>query len=337
MLGDISALLVINDTRSALATVASSLSAIGLANALAQSIDCVKLVSLDGKINYMNSNGLCAMEIDDFCAIEGARWVDMWPEAVKPVVLDACAEAAVGKSVQFRAFCPTAKGASRWWDVSVSPVTDTSGQIAGFLTVSRDVTVNEQRREALAIAAAEMKHRLGNTYQMITSLLVMTARGNPVHEAFATQMADRLGALGRAQALFADNEAPCDLAELIPALVTPMGNGEGQVSFDTLPAITVPQSQADAIALVVGELAVNSAKHGAFAKGGTVRVNAAAENQILTIVWRERCDRLVEHHSREGGQGLKLMNQIMRARNGSMIIDWENNGIVATLTLPLAA
>ena len=321
-----------------LATAVSSLSAVSLASVLDQSVDCFKLITLDGKIQYMNNNGLCAMEIDDFSAVEGTFWADLLPEPARQSLIEAYPETASGKTVQFRAFIPTVKGNLRWWDVTVSPVTDDKGIVAGFLSVSRDVTFNHQSREALKIAAAEMKHRLRNTYQTITSLMVMMARGNADHEEFANQMADRLGALSRAQSLFTDDDAPCDLDELISALVTPFGNEASQVSFDPLPAITIQQSQADAVALVVGELAVNSSKHGAFAHGGAVHVTAAADdNDVLTIIWRERCDLPVKQRAREGGQGLKLMDQIMRARDGSMVVDWEDHGIVATLALQLVA
>ena len=269
-----------NDRTSALATAVSPLSALSLASVLDQSGDCFKLLTIDGKIQYMNDNGLCAMEIDDFKAVEGSLWADLLPEPARQKLVESYREAATGRIVQFRAFIPTVKSSPRWWDISVSPVADGEGAIVGFLSISRDVTFSHQGREALKVAAAEMKHRLSNTYQTISSLMVLTARGNASHEAFATQMADRLGALGRAQALFTDDDAPCDLDKLISALVTPFGNDTAQVAFDPLPAIALQQSQADAIALVVGELAVNSSKHGAFRHGGAVHITAAVDARL---------------------------------------------------------
>lgn len=327
-----------SDKVSVLAKAVSPLSAASLASVLDQSVDCFKILTIDGKIQYMNPNGLCAIEIDDFETVEGILWADLLPEPARQKLVDSYREAATGQSVQFSAFIPTAKNNPRWWDVSVSPVADGEGVIVGFLSVSRDVTSNHQGREALKIAAAELKHRLGNTYQTISSLMAMTARGDPNHEAFAKQMTDRLGALGRAQALFTGDDASCELDQLIPALVTPFGNDTAQVGINPLPAIVLQQSQADAIALVVGELAVNSSKHGAFRHGGAVDVTSTVDEQNnLKIVWRERCDIPVSQNSRDGGQGLKLMNQIMLARNGSMVVDWEHDGIVATLTLELSA
>ena len=35
-----------------------------------QSEDCVKLISLDGTVLWINANGQCAMEIDDFTTVE---------------------------------------------------------------------------------------------------------------------------------------------------------------------------------------------------------------------------------------------------------------------------
>lgn len=327
-----------SDKKSVLAKAVSPLSAVSLASVLDQSGDCFKLLTMDGKIQYMNSNGLCALEIEDFETVEGTLWADLLPEPARQKLIDSYREAATGQIVQFSAFIPTAKNNPRWWDVSVSPVADGDGAIVGFLSISRDVTFNHQSREALKIAAAEMKHRLGNTYQTISSLIVLTARGDANHEAFANQMAKRLAALSSAQALFTDDDAPCELHQLIPALVTPFGNDTAQVSFNPLPAIVLQQSQADAIALVVGELAVNSSKHGAFRHGGAVHVAATVdEHDSLKIVWQERCDISVQQNSRDGGQGFKLMNQIMGARNGTMVVEWEDHGIVATLTLELAA
>ncbi len=321
----------------ALANAVSALSAVSLASVLDQSGDCFKLLTMDGKIQYMNDHGLCAMEIDDFKAVQGTSWADLLPDPARQTVIEAYRNAAAGRIVQFRAFIPTLKNSPRWWDVSVSPVANAKGNIVGFLSVSRDVTSSHQGREALKIAAAEMKHRLGNTYQTITSLMTLTARGDPNHEAFAKQMANRLGSLARAQALFTDNDAPCALDQLIPALVTPFGNESTEVTFNSLPAVLLQQSQADAIALVVGELAVNSSKHGAFRYGGGVHLTTAVDNDdTLTVVWREQCNLAVSQQSREGGQGLKLMDDIMRARNGSMIVDWQERGITATLALGLA-
>lgn len=51
-----------------------------LAAILDQSADCIKVISSQGTVDYMNRNGQCAMEIDDFCAVAGQLWTSLWPE-----------------------------------------------------------------------------------------------------------------------------------------------------------------------------------------------------------------------------------------------------------------
>jgi PAS domain S-box-containing protein len=313
----------------------SSLSSVALASVLDQSVDCVKLVGLGGDVQYMNLNGLCAMEVDDFTAIAGKPWADLWPEEARALILSSYPRARAGETVRFRAFCPTAKGSPRWWDVTVSAVTDDEGEHAGYLSVSRDATESEERRLASEIATAELRHRLKNTYTMIGSLLSAFARGNPSHEQFAVEMTDRLVALSRAQALFADSDAPCRIDKLASALVEPFDNPSCPVSLADLPPIEVDQGRANAIALVVGELAVNSAKHGAFNQGGEVKVSAAVADNTVSIIWEEHCARSVLSHDREGGQGLKLITRIMRARRGTLSTDWRDDGLTVTLAFAL--
>lgn len=290
----------------------------------------MKLVGLDGAVQYMNANGLCAMEIDDFCAFKGQQWADMWPADARQTILDSYGKAAAGEAVRFRAFCPTAKGTPRWWDVTVSSVSDADG-LAGYLSISRDVTDNQQSRDALETAAAEMKHRLKNTYTMIGSLILSFARGDERTELFAAEMTERLRALSAAQSLFVSDEAPCAIAQLIPSLLAPFETPICAIAIDHIDDVLIEQGRANAIALVVGELSVNSSKHGALRHGGDIRVVSEYEADTLTITWTETTLRPIGAHDRDGGQGLKLMERIVRARNGTIGFDWREQELLVTL------
>jgi two-component sensor histidine kinase len=315
----------------------SALSVETLASVLDQSVDCVKLIGLDGSVRWMNANGLCAMEIDDFSAVKSRHWADLWPDEARPAIMKSLASATQGAPVRFDAYCPTAKGTPRWWNVTVSRVQDVSGEQAGYLAISRDITEAETGRQALEIAAAELRHRLKNTYAMIGSLLLGFARGNPDREAFAHEMTGRLVALSTAQALFSTQDAPRELAALLPALVTPFDRSTCSVVIGELPDTLVTQGQADAIALVLGELAVNAAKHGALASGGSLHLSARAADGGLEIVWDEKSVGEVAAHDRSGGQGLKLIDRIVRARQGALDIAWHDRGVTVTLRFPIAA
>ncbi len=309
-------------------------SADALAHVIDQSVDCVKLLGLDGKVMWMNANGLCAMEIDTLAHVAGQPWGSLWPASTRQMIADSLITARNGETVKFNAFCPTAKGKPRWWAVTVTGVTDLDGKASGFLSISRDVTDAEIQRRALLVAAEEMRHRLKNTYAMVGSLLRGFARGNDAHTFFASEMQTRLIALSTAQSLTASPDVPCQIAELIPALIDPFAMPSCTVTTDKLASFLVKQGQADAIALVIGELAVNSAKHGALANGGSVDVSAVVAGSETVIVWTETSEAEVLATARPGGQGLNLIERIVEARSGKIDIVWQSHGPVVTLTFP---
>lgn len=127
---------------------------------LAASPDCIKLMSLDRRLEFFSDGGLCAMEVDDFDRqLRGADWLTFWRSEDRPKVQAAIEDALAGGIGRFQAFCPTAKGTPKWWDVSVSPILDAQGRPEKLLSASRDITAtrrNEERIALLGEAAARL-------------------------------------------------------------------------------------------------------------------------------------------------------------------------------------
>lgn len=310
---------------------AAAISRHSLASALDQSVDCVKLIDGAGRITYLNPNGLCAMEIDQPAQVIGINWAGLWPAEGRALIDAAYNTARDGNVARFRAYCPTAKGQDRWWDVTVSALRDDDGAFAGFLGVSRDVTEQEIARQVLETGTRELRHRLKNTYTMVASLLRSFGRGAPQTAEFASTMAERITAIGRAQALFTSDDVPCSLAELCQALVTPFATQACPVSLDAVADLPVDRALADTIALVLGELAVNASKHGALAHGGDIVLSAQADGGAIVMVWHETAQQPVTRTSRPGGQGLALIERIVRLRQGRIELAWRADGLDATL------
>jgi PAS domain S-box-containing protein len=105
--------------------------------------DCMKLLDADGRLLAMNRNGRLCMEIDDFAAVKGALWLSFFPEESQAAVAAAVAQAQRGETAHASAFCPTAKGMPKWWDIVVSPLGDGAGKL---VAVSRDVTAQRRAR-----------------------------------------------------------------------------------------------------------------------------------------------------------------------------------------------
>ncbi|WP_445454532.1 PAS domain S-box protein [Flavobacterium sp. 25HG05S-40] len=117
---------------------------------LENSSDCVKLIDIDGRIQYMNTNGLCLMEIDDFNLINNKFWSELWGIENQNLINETIEKVKEGQTVNFQAFCPTDKGNPKWWDVSVSPIKELgTNKIIQFISVSRDITSNKIAEKAL--------------------------------------------------------------------------------------------------------------------------------------------------------------------------------------------
>jgi PAS domain S-box-containing protein len=107
---------------------------------LESSPDCVKILDEAGRLQYMNANGMCLLEIDDVAPYKNEFWWNLWGEEAKPVVKESVAKALKGETARFQAFCATAKGTPKWWDIIVSLVPDTDDKPARLISVSRDIT-----------------------------------------------------------------------------------------------------------------------------------------------------------------------------------------------------
>jgi diguanylate cyclase (GGDEF)-like protein/PAS domain S-box-containing protein len=122
---------------------------------LEASVDCIKLLSLAGLIEFMNEPGMRAMEIDDFEEISGKPWCSLWPGEGKEEAAKAVRQASLGETARFNAFRPTAHGHYRWWDVVVTPILGNNGTVKQLLAISRDTTVHRRTSESLRLASEQ--------------------------------------------------------------------------------------------------------------------------------------------------------------------------------------
>ena len=115
-----------------------------LHSVLASSGDCIKVLDLDAKLEFMNEGGLRIMEVSDFNAIRGCPWPGFWPADGQEEAWAAIATARAGASARFQGFADTMKGTRKCWDVQVTAIPGAHGRPEKLLAVSRDIT--EQKR-----------------------------------------------------------------------------------------------------------------------------------------------------------------------------------------------
>ncbi|MDR6233354.1 hybrid sensor histidine kinase/response regulator [Pseudomonas oryzihabitans] len=134
------------------------------------SVDCIKLIDLEGRLEYMNPGGLMVMEIDDFIPFQGRYWADLWPEEQRQEVQAAIEAARQGGIGRFTGLAPTAKGTRRWWDVVVTPILGNDGRPQQFLSISRDVSETVRTREALDELNRNLEERIEARSQELVAL-----------------------------------------------------------------------------------------------------------------------------------------------------------------------
>jgi PAS domain S-box-containing protein len=117
--------------------------------------DCVKILSLDGRLVYINAEGLRILEINDAGELLNRPFLGFWDGEARRAAEEALALALRGELGRFQGMRRTASGKAKWWDVIVTPITGVNDRVVQLLAVSRDIT--ERRREE---AFRDAQHRM---------------------------------------------------------------------------------------------------------------------------------------------------------------------------------
>ena len=115
------------------------------------SSDCVKILALDGRLLYMNAEGLRGLGMADASGLLQRELPALLSGDDRQSAEQAIAQARAGSRGRFQYLMPTVSGVPKWWDAVVTPITDLGGRVVQLLTVSRDIT--ERRREEAFRAA----------------------------------------------------------------------------------------------------------------------------------------------------------------------------------------
>jgi PAS domain S-box-containing protein len=124
------------------------------------SSDCIKVLDLDGKLLSMSEGGQRLLEIQDINRYLNRCWISFWNPEDQPRVREAVDAARAGVGGRFQAFCPSESGNPRWWDVIVTPIRGASGQVERLLSISRDISAQQQSKEEIRQLNAELEQRV---------------------------------------------------------------------------------------------------------------------------------------------------------------------------------
>jgi len=203
-----------------------------------------------------------------------------------------------------------------------------------------DVTQRKQAEEAHELLAGEMSHRVLNLIQIATTLTQLTSRSTVSKEEMVHELTSRLVALGRAHSLVrpipGQKVEAALLGDLISVLLAPYDEKDASVRIRvSVPKVDVSEAASTSLALVIHELATNSAKYGALSNArGTLDVSCVLDDDDVVITWAERGGPRVNPPSRPGGFGSKLVHRSMSVQlGGSISFEWSEEGVVVLLRM----
>lgn len=204
-----------------------------------------------------------------------------------------------------------------------------------------DITDRKQAEEGNELLAGEMSHRVKNLLAIATGLTLVTSRSSTTVADMSKQLTDRLTALGRAHDLVrplpGSQGKAALLGDLFAVLLAPyddQGAFAGRVRV-AVPRMGVGETAATGLALVVHELATNSAKYGALsAQGGTLDVSGSIRDDQVEIIWTEHGGPEVKNPAAMEGYGSKLVQRTVEGQlRGRLNYAWAETGAVVTLSI----
>ncbi|KMO35088.1 hypothetical protein VQ02_17840 [Methylobacterium variabile] len=295
--------------------------------------DCIKVLDLEGRLQFLNGPGRCAMEVDDFTCIQYGVWAELWPEETRPEVVRAIQAAAQGRAGRFTAFCPTMKGTPKWWDVSVTPVLGPNGKPARLLSISREITSMKQAEERLRLMMGELNHRVKNTLATVQAVVTLSARSADSVVDYKTRVLNRLTGLAKTNDLLTQSSwAGADLRALLCSELDIYDDERGErVKLDG-PEVALSARLAVSVSMVVHELTTNAAKYGALSlPQGRVAVSwrLRGENghKRLSLTWVEQGGPPVTPPTRRGFGSKMIQEALARELNADIRVDYLSEGL----------
>ncbi|QXZ08870.1 EAL domain-containing protein [Comamonas sp. Y33R10-2] len=124
------------------------------------SVDCIKILNLDGTLAHMNRSGCEALGVGPETGF-GQRWLRLLPDTIRAKGQRALNSALKGRTARFNGMSVIPGQVPQHWDNILTPVTDAQGNISSILCVSRDITAQRN---------AELRLRRASEHDELTGL-----------------------------------------------------------------------------------------------------------------------------------------------------------------------
>ncbi len=216
--------------------------------------------------------------------------------------------------------------------LTISPVKNSEGNIVGASKIARDITEQKRSQEQIATLAREAEHRSKNLLANVQAM-VNLSQGDAVDE-LKKAIEGRIHALANVHSLFiASRWIGAELTAIAKQELAPYSTAvENRVQMDG-PEVFLKPDAAQAIAVVLHELATNAVKHGALSVGGAqILLKWSEADGRLNLRWSETGGPTIEPPTRKGF-GSRIIERMIAQLNGKTSFDWRPEGLVCEINL----
>ncbi|MGR6328950.1 PAS domain-containing protein [Sphingomonas sp. XXL09] len=301
------------------------------------STDFIGMARTDGSVFYLNDAAKRLVGLED-AAIEHLSITDFFAPEQAEKIADEVLPAVERNGhwageVDFRHFRTSAPIPVLY---SVFPITDATGVLIGYGTVTRDFRERRRAEDDMRLLNGELAHRLKNVLAVVQSVAAQTLRGIPEAARASQNLSARLVALGGAtDVLTGSSWRSADLGEVASRALSPHGH-LGERIILSGPSVTLKPEVTVAFALALHELATNAAKYGALSNGTgrvmlTWSVDGLDEDATLAIVWREVGGPLITPPERKGFGSVLIERSLRSYFSGKAATDYRPEGLVFEL------
>jgi PAS domain S-box-containing protein len=226
-------------------------------------------------------------------------------------------------------------GVERWVSAKGRGIFDAEGKCIRVIGTAMDITKRKHAEERQLLLAREVDHRARNALAVVQSIVRLTKSASK--EAYVKAVEGRIQALAQAHTLLSENRwQGADVRRLVLEEIAPYrGVDPARVQVEGPPVSLLPERSQN-LALVLHELATNSAKYGALSlPEGRLAVRWALDDGALKLSWVEAGGPTVVP-PKSLGFGTKIINaSIQHQIGGSVAWDWHPSGLACTLQIPL--
>lgn len=231
-------------------------------------------------------------------------------------------------------------GATRWYDISISPLKNRAGHVIGLTGAAIDISERKGWEQHLRLLMRELTHRSKNLLAVIQAMARQTARHTDSVEAFIERFGARLHALaGSHDLLVQESWQRASIRDLIGSQLGHYSDLLGTQIQVKGPIVYFNPDAAQNLGMALHEMATNAAKYGALSvPQGIVSISwewkGKGTKRVLRLNWRESGGPAVKAPSNRGFGSQVIERNLTRALGAAVKLDYVATGFKAEMDLP---